>query len=190
MAQPRFRPMMHRRRRLGALGALSPDQIQAVAANAGFTGDDMATAVAIALAESRGNSSAYNPELTARGGTPPGKGSVGLWQIYLKMHPEFSGLDLTDPQTNANAAYSIYSAAGGFTPWATYTGGQYRAFLQPAMAIPGAAPAPVLTLDASTGLPLDDSTPTPVLQANAAPPIMGLTLAGFGALLLYEILSD
>lgn len=101
-------------------GNLTAAQIAVLAQNAGFVGTDLSTAVAVALAESSGNPSAYNPETAA--GTPEGKGSYGLWQIYLKMHPEYTAAQLLDPQENANAAYKIYQAAGGsFTPWSTYS---------------------------------------------------------------------
>lgn len=109
-------------------GNLTADQIRQYAANAGFSGNDLNTAVAIALAESGGNPSAYNPEIAA--GAPAGLGSFGLWQIYLNAHPEFAGLTLTDPQTNADAAYQVYSAAGGsFNPWSTFKSGAYEAYL-------------------------------------------------------------
>jgi hypothetical protein len=128
---------------------LSIDQIVTLAANAGFEGQDLATAVAIALAESKppGNSQSYNPEPGAKGGTPDNMGSYGLWQIYLYQHPEFAGQNLYDPQTNANAAYSVYSAAGqSFRPWTTYTHGKYLSFLNSVettiAAIEPAQPAP------------------------------------------------
>ncbi len=112
-------------------GNLSADQIAVYAANAGWSGSDLATAVAVALAESGGNPQAYNPEAAA--GAPAGKGSYGLWQIYLNVHPEYAADNLNDPQTNANDAYEIYSNAGGsFAAWSTYKGGQYQAFLSAA----------------------------------------------------------
>lgn len=107
---------------------LTATQIAAYAVAAGFTDDDLITAIAIALAESGGDPNAYNPETAA--GTPSGQGSYGLWQIYRKAHPEFDSWNLNDPATNARAAFSVYSAAGGnFTPWSTYTGNAYEAFL-------------------------------------------------------------
>jgi hypothetical protein len=108
---------------------LTPAQIAYYAQNAGFSGNDLNIAVAIALAESfpSGNPNSYNPETAA--GTPAGEGSYGLWQIYLHAHPEYAGANLYDPQTNANAAYAIYSATGGFSPWATYNSGAYQAHL-------------------------------------------------------------
>lgn len=103
---------------------LSISELLALAQAVGFSGPDLLTAVAIALAESGGNPQAYNPESAA--GAPQGQGSFGLWQIYLKAHPQFSGANLFDPGTNAAAAYSIYSSAGGFSPWSTFTSGAYQ----------------------------------------------------------------
>ena len=63
------------------------------------------------------------PTITATAGNlvPPTTAVIcdanGLWQIYLQDHPEFAGLDLRDPATNANAAFSVYSNAGRFRPW-------------------------------------------------------------------------
>jgi Lysozyme like domain len=106
--------------------ALSVADITRYASNAGFADDDLITAVAIALAESGGNPNAHG-DLSL-----PGSGSYGLWQIYAHAHPEF-GPDFTqlyDPQTNANAAYSVYVAAGyDFRQWSTFKGGQYKAFI-------------------------------------------------------------
>lgn len=107
-------------------GKLNAAQIAVYAAAAGFRGADLVIAVAIALAESSGNPRAYNPEVAA--GTPEGQGSKGLWQIYTKVHPEFAGWDLYDPQQNAHAAYSVYRAAGfSFRPWSTFKFGNYLA---------------------------------------------------------------
>jgi hypothetical protein len=100
----------------------SPAAICEYAQNAGFKDEDLINAVAIALLESGGNANAYNPELLAqaRNGAPDGEGSMGLWQIYRFEHPEFAGQNLYDPQTNADAAYSVYLKAGkSFAPWST-----------------------------------------------------------------------
>ena len=111
--------------------APSVTNIAQYAEQAGFAGEDLLIAVAIALAESSGNARAYNPETAA--GAPEGKGSYGLWQIYLHAHPEFAGQDLYDPQTNANAAFSVYTAAGNsFSPWSTFKNGAYQAKLDTA----------------------------------------------------------
>ena len=148
------------RRALNGLGdAMLSSSLQQLAANAGFTGSDLSVAVAVALAESGGNPLAYNPETASN--TPQGQGSFGLWQIYRKSHPEFSSWNLFDPQANANAAYQVYRAAGSsFTPWSTYKSGRYVQFLA-AQQPPAGTPEPPLTIDNSTGQPIQDATPTP-----------------------------
>lgn len=106
------------------IGKLAASDLTAYASNAGFSGDDLNTAVAIALAESSGNPNAVG-DLTITPG-----GSIGLWQVNLKYHPEYTADELRDPQTNANAAYAIYQAAGNqFTPWSTFNSGAYVAYL-------------------------------------------------------------
>lgn len=115
----------------GAFNIQAPTTIAGWASSAGFSGQDLVIAVAVAYAESSGDPNAYNPE--SQVGTPQGQGSYGLWQIYLYKHPEFQGQDLFDPQTNANAAYSVYRQAGNqFTPWSTFNGGQYTTYLSQA----------------------------------------------------------
>lgn len=105
---------------------LPKDQILGLANDAGFTGDDIATATAIALAESNGNPRAYNPEQAA--GNPPGFGSYGLWQINLRAHPQYTAANLYDPAFNATAAYEVYRQQG-FKAWSTYQSGKYQDFL-------------------------------------------------------------
>lgn len=95
----------------GQTGNLSASDIARYASNAGFVGDDLVTAVAIALAESSGN-----PGAVGDSGT-----SYGLWQIHYTVHPEFDKSRLFDPQYNAEAAFQLYSNRGGdFTDWSTY----------------------------------------------------------------------
>jgi hypothetical protein len=108
------------------MGKLSASDIAVVAAQAGFTGPDLQVAVAVALAESSGNPAAVGDVNVPVAGAQ----STGLWQINSHFHPEFAGQDLTDPQTNANAAYSVYTAAGSsFSPWSTYKNGAYSAYI-------------------------------------------------------------
>jgi hypothetical protein len=173
-----------------------PTEIRDVAANAGFSGADLATAVAIALAETNppGNENSYNPE--TQKGTPQEQGSYGLWQIYLWKHPEFAGLNLMDPQTNANAAYQLY-AQHGFAPWATYGSGKYQAYLGQAIAAIQAAAPPMpsfatptpLTLDAQTGLPVEPTTidASTLYAASVAPPLSFGEVILWGALGLFAL---
>lgn len=102
--------------------AMQFTEIAQAAKNAGFTGEDLVIAVAVALAESGGDAQAYNPETAA--GTPEGQGSYGLWQIYLKAHPEFLGSNLYDPNVNAQAAYSVWQRSG-WGAWSTYNSRTY-----------------------------------------------------------------
>jgi hypothetical protein len=178
-------------RGLGGLGdaggILTPAQIRYYAQNAGFSGSDLDTAVAIAMAESSGNSRIYNPETAAAGGTPQGQGSYGLWQIYLKEHPEFAGQDLYDPQINANAAYSVYSRAGGFTAWTTFNSGAYQKYLGTS------APAPsVITIDPATGNPVSPiaEPPPPSSSPVSSSQILILTASAIAAYLAAELFFD
>jgi hypothetical protein len=104
-----------------------------VAQQAGFEGEDLVTAVAIAYAESGGNPNAVGDQTLA-----PERGpSIGLWQINIgnKAHPEYASANLTDPQTNADAAFDVYQSAGNsFRPWSTFnprdgSNPRYLAFL-------------------------------------------------------------
>ena len=105
-------------------GVLDASDISGYAENAGWSGPDLQVAVAVALAESSGNPSAVGDTTITPGG------SIGLWQINLAAHPQYTAAQLTDPQANANAAYSIYQAAGNtFSPWSTYTNGAYSAYI-------------------------------------------------------------
>jgi hypothetical protein len=100
----------------GIMGNLSPAQIAMYANNAGFSGQDLINAVAIALAESKGNPNAHGDIDLPK----PGYSSYGLWQINSYYWPQF-GPDFTvlfDPQTNANAAFSVYTIQG-FNAWIT-----------------------------------------------------------------------
>jgi len=147
---------------------LTAAQIAQVAANAGFAGADLATAVAIALAESGGDPSVIGDKTLAPSNGP----SYGLWQINIgsSANPQYAGENLLDPQTNANIAFEMYSAKG-FRPWSTYTSGQYGMYETAAMMAAvsnvgaGFSPSPV-TLDASTGQPIVSATPTADTSAN------------------------
>jgi hypothetical protein len=105
---------------------LSATQIAQYANAGGFT-IQTPIAVAIALAESGGVTTKYNPETAA--GTPLGSGSRGLWQIYGKAHPQYNNNTLYDPLVNAKAAYVISSKGTNWNPWSSFTSGAYKQFL-------------------------------------------------------------
>lgn len=115
------------------MSKLSPEQIARHAHDAGFRGQDLTIAVAVALAESGGDPRAHNP-------TPPDN-SYGLWQINMlgAMGParrrEFglgSNRELFDPAENARAANKISGDGRSWTPWSTYTNGAYKRHLDEA----------------------------------------------------------
>ncbi|GAB3009628.1 transglycosylase SLT domain-containing protein [Saccharothrix stipae] len=115
------------------MSKLSPEQIARHAHDAGFRGQDLTIAVAVALAESGGDPRAHNA-------TPPDN-SYGLWQINMlgSMGParrrEFgleSNRELFDPAENARAANKISGDGRSWTPWTTYTSGAYKRHLDEA----------------------------------------------------------
>ena len=108
-------------------------EVKGYAKLAGWTGEDLDIATAIAAAES-----GLDPE--AKGG-PNSNGTYdyGLWQINDIHKPTDD--EKTDPWKNAERAYKIYQAAGNkFTPWSTYNNGKYKEFLDKAKGIDGTAP--------------------------------------------------
>ncbi|QQQ74514.1 transglycosylase SLT domain-containing protein [Saccharothrix sp. 6-C] len=115
------------------MSTLSPERIARHAHDAGFRGQDLTIAVAVALAESGGDTRAHNS-------TPPDD-SYGLWQINMlgSMGParrrEFgleSNRELFDPAENARAANKISGDGRSWTPWSTYTNGAYKRHLDEA----------------------------------------------------------
>ncbi|WP_033440786.1 type VII secretion target [Saccharothrix sp. NRRL B-16314] len=115
------------------MSKLSPEQVARHAHDAGFRGQDLTIAVAVALAESGGDPRAHNA-------TPPDD-SYGLWQVNMlgAMGParrrEFgldSNRELFDPAVNARAANRISGDGQSWTPWTTYTSGAYKRHLDEA----------------------------------------------------------
>lgn len=102
----------------------------AVGHAAGFRIDDarasLRTAVQVALAES-----GCNPR--ARSTT----NDFGLWQINRTYHPQYTVDQLYDPQTNANAAWSISRSGTDWSPWTTYRNGAHHRQLNAANAAIG-----------------------------------------------------
>jgi soluble lytic murein transglycosylase-like protein len=96
-------------------------QLQALAASVGFP--DPALAAAVAMAESGGNP-------TIVGDTGPGVNgpSIGLWQIDLFYHKQYTQAQMDDPVQNAQAAFAISSKGTNWTPWSTYNSGAYKKY--------------------------------------------------------------
>jgi hypothetical protein len=123
------------------VATLSREQIAGHAKAAGFAGEDVNIAVAVALAESGGRTDAHNK-------TPPDD-SYGLWQINMlgalgpdrrKRYNLNANTDLFDPATNARVAKGIHNGSG-WSAWTTYTRGTYKRHLSPASDTPTETPA-------------------------------------------------
>ena len=105
--------------------SLTAEQIAQYAANAGWTGQDLDTAVAVALAESGGDANNIGDVSLQNATYGP---SVGLWQIrsinadhanaFEQAHMNYQAN--FDPQTNANNAYAIQQQFG-WRRWSTYS---------------------------------------------------------------------
>jgi murein DD-endopeptidase MepM/ murein hydrolase activator NlpD len=114
-------------------GALTVQQLEALWIQGGGPAAVAPTAGAIAMAESGGKS-------VIQQGQPYATTGWGYWQITPgNSEPQF-GVDqqLLVPINNARAAVAKYTAAGGFTPWTTYTSGAYLAHL-PSSGAPASA---------------------------------------------------
>jgi hypothetical protein len=101
---------------------LSAAQLAKLARDAGFTGDGLVNAVAVALAESSGFTKALlvNENCTR---------DRGLWQINDYWHPEVSEQQAFDPVQNAKAAYEISSQGTDWDQWSTWESGAYKDYL-------------------------------------------------------------
>lgn len=100
---------------------LSPIQLKWVLQDAGFKGESLKTAWAIAMRESGGRPKAYN------GNTRTGDSSYGLFQINMigdlgpSRRAKFEltrNEDLFQPHTNAKIAYHMSSRGTDFGAWA------------------------------------------------------------------------
>lgn len=104
----------------------------AVLAAAGFTGDDLATALGVAYAESQGYTDAVGDTTLVNEKWGP---SIGLFQIRSLRHPEqYPRPDnmryadkLRDVTYNASTAYAIFSKYG-WKQWSTYNSGSYKKY--------------------------------------------------------------
>lgn len=131
--------------------SLTADQIKYFASQQGFTGNDLTTAVAVALAESGGNPAQHTVDSD--------DDSYGLWQINMKGSLGPSRMkqfnlknanELFDPNVNAKAAHSIF-AAHGWKAWGAFTNGSFKKFVT----------------QASSAKPLNNANRTPEQEAAA-----------------------
>lgn len=169
---------------------MTPAQIAAVCAQAGFRGDALVTIVAIAHAESTD----YSDNIGDVGlETSTWGPSVGLFQVrtyqpaYLARHydqwRDRSKLD-GNPLYQAQAAYAISSGGTNFHPWTTYTDGAYLAYIgeaQAAVGQIGSTPTVAPTSDAGKGNAGSSAWGALVGGLGAVPGI-GAPIAGAAAL--------
>lgn len=118
------------------MATLSLIELEALWDQAGGLPSAAPVAAAIAMAESSGVTTVIaNTAYPRRAGYhAPSPGaqkeySVGLWQINLLAHPQYTEAQMLDPAKNAAAAIAISGNGSDFGPWSTYTSGAYKAFL-------------------------------------------------------------
>lgn len=148
------------------------------------------TAVAVALAESGGNSGAENVN-------NDGSKDIGLWQINSvhKSNPQIvallAGRDfddaMRDPQVNAGAMALISSQGTNWKPWVAFTNGSYEAFANRASSAVKDTAITDPVGDAIGGA-VEAVTDIPGMIASyfvrAAYAIIGLVAVGFGVYIL------
>lgn len=125
----------------GTATTLTFANLTQLATGAGFTGNDVNIAAAVALAESGGNPTSHNPK--------PPDDSYGLWQINMigalgparrKQFGITSNTQLFDPSTNAHAAHVVWKGSG-WHAWTTYTSDKYKDHLPSDAAATGSVSA-------------------------------------------------
>ncbi len=106
-------------------GTLTASQIAAYAFATGLRGQNLTVSVAIALAESGGNTAAKSST-----------NDYGLWQINYPAHASlgYSKDQLLRPDINAKAMYTISSGGTNWHPWTTYQSGAYQKYMATAQA--------------------------------------------------------
>jgi len=118
---------------------------------AGFSGDALRTAWAVAMAESGGRATAHNPNAQT------GDNSYGLFQINmlgnlgparLRQYGLSRNEDLFDPTTNARVAFRMSGGGRDWSPWSAFKNGAYKRYLNQ---FPGAGKAPRPTVAAQAG---------------------------------------
>ena len=106
------------------MSTLTPDQLSQYAANAGFSGFSKDIIVAIAQAESSGNTEAYNSN-------DPYGGSWGVLQIngaHFQSGTTTKACAL-NPQCAFKFAFGLSKGGTDFSAWGTYTSGSYKQYM-------------------------------------------------------------
>jgi Lysozyme like domain len=101
---------------------LTSRQVAALAYDAGWRGNNVITATAIAHAESGNRTDAVGPTLSC------GQGAQGLFQINVCVN---HCSNPTDPKANTACAYRVFRSQG-WNAWSTYKSGAYKQYIMDA----------------------------------------------------------
>lgn len=104
------------------MSTYTPRQIAQVAYGAGFRGDALVNAVAVALAESGGRTTAVGVNSDRWRSR-----DRGLWQINSHWHPEVSDAAAFNPKSAAAHTFRISSGGRNWSPWSTWKNGSAAA---------------------------------------------------------------
>lgn len=151
---------------------LTPQQVAGYAKAAGFPASEIATATAVAFAESGGNPSASHRNTN-------GSTDYGLWQINTIHGSLLNQGDRNNPMDNAKMAYTVWQRAGGkWSPWATYNSQRYRTYLPQATLAAGnptpATTGPTPQSPAGTGATAEGGATAPAATDPAAAQSAGI----------------
>ena len=124
---------------------LSAAQVASYAYQAKFNGGNLVDAIAISDAESSFYVGATNVNSVVNDNV-----DRGLWQINGYYNPTYSSSDqgyglLTNPSSNASAAYTIASNGTTWTPWSTFTNGSFETYLPAARTAAAGVDSTVIT---------------------------------------------
>ncbi len=141
---------------------LTPLQVARVAYNAGFRGENLVLAVAVAGAESDFYTNAFNRN-------NDGSTDMGLWQIN-SVH-KFSPIVLSTADGNARAAYTVWRNAGNsWRPWTAYRHNRHLPYMptarQAATLLGQNPPAPNPIPNPPIPTPAPKPAPIPVESDN------------------------
>lgn len=155
---------------------LTPQQIAGYASAAGFPPDQIATATAVALAESGG-------ETTATNRNSNGSTDYGLWQINTIHGQLLNQGDKFNPLDNAKMALTVYARAGNkWTPWTVYKSGTYRAQMPTATLAAGNPIPPQGAANAITAENTSTTGPSVAASQSSALGSIGSALEAFSIL--------
>lgn len=163
---------------------LTAEQIAGYAKAAGFPPDQIATATAVALAESGGRTDAVNRA------NRNGSVDYGVWQINTIHGNLLNQGDKFDPAANARMAHTVWRQAGGkWTPWSVYKSGRYTAFMPRATLAAARPDAGAAGPVAGAAVPGQGSTGDVPLGSTTAQGQASVTAGTSFLDLAYQILS-